>query len=183
MFERFLPTALFRGQFKSLSDYRGKKVRGAWAERVIVFASPIATYLLLWLNNATLSDPDSLLAGVSLFAGALLAAFAQLSAWRDRLTERAIRYELTESPDRDALDETATHLLAASYMSALTAGLLIISANIASDELGNIGGPWAWLSAASGTYVFIVFMIAIPRLYKNYTAINKVRRALSGTSS
>ncbi|WP_345473692.1 hypothetical protein QMQ05_05610 [Glutamicibacter ectropisis] len=183
MLERFTPAALFRGQYKSLSDYRGENPKPAWIERILTFLTPIMAGVAMWFFNGSIADPNSLLAGAALFAGALISAFAQLSSWRDRLTERAAKYRLSESVDRDALDESATHLLAASYVSALAAAFLILAINFGSDCDGSVTGPFAWLATACGVYVFMVFLIALPRLYKNYVMINKVRTDLDGTSS
>jgi hypothetical protein len=175
------PGALFRGQFKSLSDYRQVKTRHSWIEIIVVYGIPAAALVSMWITNSSIRNPEAILAGVSLLAGSLLAAFAQLSAWRDRLQDRAEKFRATESIHRDALDETATHLLASSYASALTAGLLILGMNFSVNPDSSIFGIFAWLAAATGTYVFIVFLIALPRLYKNYVMINKVRHELNGT--
>jgi hypothetical protein len=129
-----------------------------------------------------LSAPGSLLAGVSLLAGGFLAAFGQISGLRLRLTDRAREYRDVEQVDRDALDETAAHLLVASLGSALTALVIVLGMNFAANPKdGSISGPFAALALMFASYVFLVFIIAVPRLYTAYVNINHVRAELSGT--
>lgn len=180
--QRLFPTALFRGQWKVLSDYRSTQPKPNWIERLIVFGVPVLVFFLMFANGGTLQGPEALLAGAALLAGTLLAAFAQLSAWRDRLTDRAASNAASEGIDRDALDETATHILSASYVAAMTAAALILGMNFSSNAAGVVHGFFAWFAASSGTFVFINFFIALPRLYANYLTMNRVRRELSGAS-
>ena len=132
------------------------------------------------LLGGQLQAPGALLSGVALLAGGFLAAFGQISSLRLRLTDRADTYPDAERMNRDALDETATHLLMASYTSALAALTLVLGMNFGSTAGGAVCGVWAALSTVFCTYVLLIFLIAVPRLYGAYLTINAVRRQMSG---
>lgn len=183
MFDRLVPTSLFRGHWKGLSDYRGERPKPDWASRLVVVLAPLLAAALILLNAGQISAPSALLSGLALFSGGLLASFGQLSTLRLKLTDRAEENHFSERIDRDFLDETAAHLLVAAYSAAVGAALLVLAMSLGADSAGNICGVWAAAIAAVTTYVFVVFIIALPRLYVAYTRINGVRRELSGTSS
>lgn len=143
----------------------------------------MAAGILIFVNDGCLSAPGALLSAVALFSGGLLASFGQLSTLRLKLTERAGDNHFSERIDRDYLDETAAHLLVAAYSAAVSAALLIMAMSFGADAQGRIGGAWAAVITSVTTYVFVVFIIALPRLYVAYTRINKVRREMSGTAS
>ncbi|MGP5219397.1 hypothetical protein [Arthrobacter rhombi] len=130
-----------------------------------------------------LASPDALLSAMSLLAGGLIAAFALLASWRDRLTDRADSFSTSERLERDHLDETAAHLLVAAYGSAISAVLLVIGMNFSQGQGGELTGPIAALAAAAATFVVLVFLIALPRLYSSYVQLNGVRKELSGLHS
>jgi hypothetical protein len=181
MSSRFIPVELFRGHWKGLSDYRGHQIVPDNLSRAILIAVPLLAGASIFLLQGTLAAPGSLLAGVALLAGGFLAAFGQISTLRLRLTDRAKDFGEVEAIDRDALDETAAHLLVASFMSAVTALVLVLGMNLGANQAGVIWGFWAALAVVPATYVLLVFVIAIPRLYAAYVNINKVRDQLSGT--
>lgn len=182
MLDRLIPTALFRGHWKGLSDYRNPSPVGDRATRTIIIAIPILTSALMLLPEATLRAPGSLLAGVALLAGSFLAAWGQVSSMRLKLTERAEDFRTVEQIDRDSLDETAAHLLVASIMSGATALWLVLGMNLSSNPTdGSVSGAFAMLATGFATYVLLIFFIAVPRLYTAYVNINKVRDELSGT--
>lgn len=182
MSSRFFPVELFRGHWKSLSDYRSRKPIADTTTRFFIVFLPLAAGSCLFVFHGALAAPGSLLAGVSLLAGGFLAAFGQISSLRLRLTDRADHFAETEAIDRDALDETAAHLLVASFMSAMTALVLVLGMNFSSDaKSGAVNGVFAALAVALACYVLLVFVIVIPRLYIAYVNINRVRDELSGT--
>src|SRR3546814_17289338 len=86
--------------------------------------------------GGTLAAPGALLSGVALLAGGFLAAFAQLSNLRIKLTERMRDLPDADRIDRDALDETASHLLVSSYLSAVTAVILVLGMNFGTNAQG-----------------------------------------------
>lgn len=183
MLDRIIPTSLFRGHWKGLSDYRGSTPKPDTLTRLFIVGAPVAAGVFMLISGGKLSAPSALLSAVALFSGGLLASFGQLSTLRLKLTDRTEDNQFSERIDRDFLDETAAHLLVAAYSAAVSAALLVMAMSFGSDPDGRIGGAWAAVITATTTYVFVVFIIALPRLYVAYTRINKVRRELSGTAS
>lgn len=181
MFGRLLPTSVIRGHWKGLSFYRDDKIRPDIAVRAVVVVVPLAVGAAMLLFHGRLMAPTALIAGLSLLAGGLLASFGQLSTLRLRLSERAEYDGDGQQTDRDFLDETVSHLLAAAYGAAVTAALLVVGMNFGLDSSGAVTDWWAAVPAALGTWVVIVFLIAIPRVYEAYVGMNSVRDALSGT--
>jgi hypothetical protein len=182
MESRFIPVELFRGHWKGLSDYRGKHPVADNVTRGCLVVLPLISGVSMFVFQGSLAAPGALLAGVALLAGGFLAAFGQISTLRLRLTDRARDYPDAEQIDRDALDETAAHLLVASFLSALTALALVLGMNFgANATTGAVSGIFAAVAVSLACYVLLVFVIAVPRLYLAYVNINKVRPALSGT--
>lgn len=181
MASRFVPVELFRGHWKGLSDYRQKKIIPDNVTRFFIVALPVAAGVAIVVFGGTLAAPGSLLAGAALLAGGFLAAFGQISNLRVRLTDRARDFRDAEAIDRDSLDETAAHLLVASFTSGVTALALVLAMNFGAGTNGAVGGVWAGIVVVPATYVLLVFIIAIPRLYNAYVNINQVRDELSGT--
>lgn len=181
MFGRLLPTSVLRGHWKGLSFYRDKQIRPDYVTRVVVIVVPFAVGAAMLLFGGRLMAPAALIAGLSLLAGGLLASFGQLSTLRLRLTERADFEGDGQQTDRDFLDETVAHLLSAAYGAAVTAALLVVGMNFGLDSTGALTCWWAAVPATLATWVVIVFLIAIPRVYEAYVGMNTVRDALSGT--
>jgi hypothetical protein len=150
------------------------------AARGAVFGVPLLVGAATAVAELGLGGADAVLAAVALLAGGFLAAFTHLSGVRARLTEREVAWGDAERVNRDALDETSAHLIAASYISGAETGLIIILMNLAGDGDGGILGPWAGLAYAGLAYLLIVFMIALPRLYTAYAESNSVRPELNG---
>ncbi len=180
MTTRLIPIELFRGHWKGLSDYRAKTTLPDKITRFSIIVLPLSAAVAISLPGGSLAAPGALLAGVALLAGGFLAAFGQISTLRLRLTDRAREYGEVEQIDRDALDETAAHLLVASFLSGVTALLIVLSMNFGIDANGAVTGVWAGLVVAPASYVLLVFIIAVPRLYAAYVKINSVRDELSG---
>jgi hypothetical protein len=181
MFERLLPTSVFRAHWKGLSFYRDDVIRADVVTRSVLVVAPITVGVGMWWLNGRLLAPTAILAGLALLAGGLVAAFGQLSTLRLRLTERMSDESDGQRTDRDFLDETAAHLLAAAYGAAVTAAVLVAGMNFALDTDGALVGPWAAVATAMASWVVLVFLIAIPRMYEAYAGLNKVRDALNGT--
>jgi len=195
---RLNPFYMFRGHWRSLSNYRLKQTRPAYLTRFLVIAIPLGAGLAMLFLNGSLTDPGAILAALGLLAGSLLAAFGQLSTWRLRLSEAEGRFPASQRVDRDQMDETAAQLLVASYASAVGALLLVLAMNFpvietvtatdpaatpAATTTVRISGPWAAAAVAVCTYVVLMFLMALPRLYSAYVTANNVRKELSGFSS
>lgn len=181
MFDRIWPGAIFRAHWKSLSDYRDDQKRSPdIIARGVVILLPLGAGIGTYLAGGALRAPDAILAGVSLLAGGFLAAFTYLSSMRVRLTDRRAVWGDADRLERDAMDETSAHLLAASYVSAVAAAALIVAMNTTSDETGAVTGAWAAAIVALLIYILVVFLITLPRLYTSYVAMHEVRKSLSG---
>jgi hypothetical protein len=180
---RLWPIELFRGHWKALSDYRDETTHPDRVTRTVLVLVPAAAFIaMLALPNAHLAAPGALLSGVALLAGSFLAAWGQISSMRLKLTERASMFGDTERVDRDALDESAAHLLVASLFSGAAALMLVLGMNFTADPTtGAIHGFFAAMAVAFASYVLLLFLIAVPRLYTAYVNLHAVREALNGT--
>ncbi|MFJ8801001.1 hypothetical protein [Streptomyces sp. NPDC102487] len=135
----------------------------------------------MWLKEGRLSTPGALLTGVALLAGGMLSAFTHLSTLRLKLKEwsgasEVSRYEV----EKGMLDETAAHLLTGSLLCVLDAASLVIGMNVSVTKDGHLFGFWAALAAAISSYVLIIFIFLIPRLYSAYVEMNDVSPDLNG---
>lgn len=126
-----------------------------------------------------------LLAAIALLAGGMLTAFTHLSTLRKAYTDRMEAWGEAERVQRDYLDETAAHLLTGSYTAAWCAASLVVAMNTAAPLVP--GGPavphglCASVPVALATYLFLIFIVAIPRMYVAYVELNDVRNELAGT--
>src|SRR3546814_8671 len=181
MVYRLIPAELFRGHWKALSDYRTKKPIADRLTRGVLLVVPLVAGGCMVIFGGTLAAPGALLSGVALLAGGFLAAFAQISNLRIKLTERMRDLPDAERIDRDALDETASHLLVSSYLSAVTAVILVLGMNFGTNAQGAVQGWWGALVVAPAVYVLLTFLVSIPRLYSAYVTYNSVRPEFGGT--
>ncbi|WP_439693165.1 hypothetical protein ACRQ4B_02670 [Curtobacterium sp. SP.BCo] len=183
MASRLLPIELFRGHWKALSDYRDETTHPDRFTRAVLLLVPAGAFIaMLTLPDARLGAPGALLSGVALLAGSFLAAWGQISSMRLKLTERTSEFGDTERVDRDALDESAAHLLVASLFSGAAALMLVLGMNFMSDpQTGAIHGFFAAMAVAFASYVLLLFLIAVPRLYTAYVTLHSVRNELNGT--
>jgi hypothetical protein len=135
----------------------------------------------MWLKGGRLSAPGALLTGVALLAGGMLSAFTHLSTLRLKMKEwvggsEVSRYEV----EKGMLDETAAHLLTGSLLCAFDAAALVVGMNVSVTKEGHLFGFWAALAASISSYVMIVFVFLVPRLYSAYIEMNDVSSSLNG---
>ncbi|TCR15414.1 hypothetical protein EV578_117110 [Streptomyces sp. BK205] len=78
------------------------------------------------------------------------------------------------------LDETAAHLLTGSLLCAFDVASLVVGMNVSVTKEGHLFGFWAALSAAISSYVLVIFVLLVPRLYSAYVEINDVSPELNG---
>ncbi|MFF5473169.1 hypothetical protein [Streptomyces achromogenes] len=180
MFSRFNFIPVLRGHWKGLTDGRYTPPRPDVAARLSL-GVPILVFLLMWLRGGHLSTPGALLTGVALLAGGMLSAFTHLSTLRLKVKEwvgfsDVSRYEV----EKGMLDETAAHLLTGSLLCALDAATLVVGMNVSVTKDGHLYGFWAAVAAAISSYVLIIFIFLVPRLYSAYVEINDVSPELSG---
>ncbi|MFS0701967.1 hypothetical protein AB6N24_18520 [Cellulomonas sp. 179-A 4D5 NHS] len=183
MFDRLLPTDIFRAHWKALSDYRGATTVPDYPTRAVLLGAPLLATALSFKFGFELRLPEGALAALALLAGGFLTAFTHLSSVRLRLTEREPAWGDAERFDRDAIDETCAHLLVAAYMSGVATGWLLLGMNFGAgagtgDDM--IVGFWAAIEAGLLVYVVVLFLITLPRLYQAYLTYAHVRDALNG---
>jgi len=129
--------------------------------------------------HAVVVAVDGLLATAGILAAGLFMAFTQVAAWRDRYTERLELREASELPQRYSLDETVAHILMATYASLGLAVSVLVSANFANKE-GALVGLGAALTIALGSYLFLLMLIILPKLYTAYAVTHSVSDDMSG---
>lgn len=101
---------------------------------------------------------------------------------RHRLLRRHGQSRDTERFDRDALDESAAHLLGASLFSAAAALTLFLGMNFMSNpQTGAVHRFFAAMAVAFASYVLLLFLSAGPRLDTAYVTLHSVRNELNGT--
>ncbi|MFE9640472.1 hypothetical protein ACFYOC_15790 [Nocardiopsis alba] len=183
MLSRFNFIPVFRGHWKSLSDGTTKEYKRDYFARTIILATPLGSSGAFYYFDGELKSADSLIAAVSLFAAALLAVFTLLATFRLRLTEmNSEGDEEKYSLEKDMLDESAAHILSASFVCGLAAVSLGVGRNLFAASDGSVTGVFAWISVGLISYVVIIFFISVPRLYSAYVEMNGVRPRLDGFS-
>ena len=180
-FDRFNPSPIFRGHRKGLSDYRTLQSVPDRLTRTVLWGLPAAVTLCVFSFGGTLTQPSALLSGLALLSGSLLAAFGQLSTLRLKAAESLGDNESDEGIFVDYFDETAAHLLVAAYSSAVTACIIVLGLNFGLDASGRLTGVWSAVVSGSAVYVFLLFIVALPRIYVAYAGINRIRDEMNGT--
>lgn len=178
---RLSPMPLLYGHWKSLADVRIHRDRGDWLTRAALLAA-LGCLPIGWYLDWAIRAPQPILAGMSLLAGALVGSFGQVNTLRLKMTDRDGDEDPTAQVDRDAIDESAAHLLTAAFLCAVTAAVLVIGINTSPDPGPDpaVRGIWAAVASALGSYAMITFFIAVPRLYAAYVHVNQVSDDVSG---
>ena len=183
MLGRFDLRPVLRGHLKGLTRADRDRRSADVAARLVIFGVPIATAFAMYFGGAGLSAPEALLTGVALLAGGTLTVFGSLSVLRLRLTADAGDDNRME---RDGLDESVAHLLAAALACVFDAVVLVVGMNLRPAPVDGhaaqteVTGIPAALAGGLSVYVVVVFLVMIPRLYFAYTSINDVSQRLSG---
>jgi hypothetical protein len=177
---RLNPWPILRAHWRGLGRGDRRTSATELGERLVVVAT-----LLLWVPalywNWKLSAPEPMFAGVSLLAGALLAAFGFLATVRLRLQYRDPHPGSSGTQRaKEHLDESVSHLLAAAVICLVDAVALVIGMNITSDPAGALVGVMAAIVIALSSYLVVLFLMLMTRLYAAY--VDTVR-AMSATDS
>ncbi|OBB25226.1 hypothetical protein A5792_29635 [Mycolicibacterium peregrinum] len=179
--DRFNPWPLVSAHWKCLSiDESDNHVRGDWWARLGLLVPSLTAGALLLGLDGRLANPGMLLAADALLASGLLAVFAQMSSLRLKLGDRYESGFSHADDDKDAMDESATHLLFATLLAFVNAGVLVASLAIGQPGAQELTGFPAAVSAALFTYMLFLMFMLLPRLLYAYTRVNAVRRELSG---
>ncbi|HVF06387.1 MAG TPA: hypothetical protein VNA20_16210 [Frankiaceae bacterium] len=177
---RFDVTPLLRGHWKGLTDGRFPKYHPDWLARGILCIPAVLAIAAVALDWK-LASPTPLLSAVALLAGALVGSFGSLSTLRLKLADWGDRDDTAFQVQKDMIDETVAHLLTAALFCAVTALMLVIGTNTANHK-GEVTGSLGAIIIGLASYVFLVFVLILPRLYAAYVEINNVRDRLSGFS-
>ena len=182
MLSRFNVRPVLFGHWKGLTDGRYRRYKPDWSARAIL-CIPFVLTGVMWGTGGDLAAPTPLLTAVSLLAGGMLSAFTHLSTlrlkiteWLDKEGDEGSNFEV----EREMLDETASHLLTGSLLCAIDALLLVVGLNFASSPEGHLTGVFAAIASGVSSYIFLVFVMIVPRLYSAYVEINKVSSKLNG---
>ncbi|MFF7980197.1 hypothetical protein ACFZDK_13855 [Streptomyces sp. NPDC007901] len=149
--------------------------------RALMLVLPVGIGVVMFSRGGELAAPAPLLTGVSLLAGGMLSAFTHLSTLRLKITdinanESSDRFEA----ERGMLDETAAHLLTGSLFCALNAAVLVLGMNVSVSAKGHLTGVLAAMATGISSYIILLFVIVLPRLYFAYVEMNNVSVALNG---
>lgn len=208
MFDRLNIFAVLRGHWKGLRNRSGSKVIAAdLVARGFLVGSTVFVVVLSWRSGLELKQPGTLFAGLSLLSSGLLAAFAQIASIRTRFSVPDDPDFDTEIDTRNMLDEAVAHVLTAALLAAVAAALLLVAINVGGVEtsqaapVGTSGsapvGPatvstattsaeqsintaFSTLIAGLATYLFVLFVMTIRKLYAAYVVGNNVSEELSG---
>lgn len=142
--------------------------------RLILIALPLIMGFTSWWFAWSVRSADSMVAGFSLLAAALLAVVPQLASWRQRLSDRN---RASEGVARRKLDEAVANTLVGVLASIALALVSVILANIvipSSPSAGDAAYPEvARLLTASlvagGTYLGLVILLVVNLLFDAYT--------------
>lgn len=149
-------------------DGNNNDQRADTAARFFLYGVPTALLAVSLWRNWKLTDPASVGAGSALIAGILFAAFTQLATLRERLEDRE---EPISAVTRQHFRETASHLLVGALAAALEAAILVAASgarNHPDDKLAVL--PTA-IVLAVGSYVFLLFVMAVRRMYSTYLKV------------
>jgi hypothetical protein len=181
MTDRLNPWPLISAHWKCLSiDQEDGKTTGDWVARTGLLFPSLAAGALMVGFGGSLANAGSLLAADSLLASSLFAVFAQVSSLRLKLSDRFKEGYPHADGDKDAMDETATHLLFAIMLALTNAAVLACSLAFAAPDTSLINGLFGGASAAIFVYTILLLLMLLPRLLYAYTSVNGVRTKLSG---
>lgn len=170
MVERFNPGPLIRGLFEGLRLRRNspEEPDDRWA-RLILFMVPPTTGAVLVTARVELPAADQLLAASALLVGALLAGFAQVASWRERILVRHRRVDIV---DVRALNEAAAHILISLLVSTVGSIAMFVLSNLdlksSSTVVHGFAQAASALSASAFTYVALSLFIVTNLLWDAY---------------
>lgn len=185
MTDRLNPWPLISAHYKCLTidqdDLDGLPVtRADWIARMGLLLPSLTAGGLVIGFNGHLANAGSLLAADALLASSLLAVFAQISGLRVKLSEQFKAGYAHADDDKDAMDESATHLLFAIMLAFVNAALLAAALAFAPMDVTAVGGIAGGISTALFVYIVLLLLMLLPRILYAYTRVNGVRDDLSG---
>jgi hypothetical protein len=181
MTDRLSLWPILSAHWKSLSiDGDDGTVKGDWTARMGLLIPALAAAGTVGAMHISLANVGSLLAADALLAGSLLSVFAQISSLRLKLSDRFEAGFADADADKDAMDETASHLLFAVMLAFINAAVLAAALAFEQDKTSVLGGIFGAVSVALFVYTVLLMLMLLPRLLYAYTTVNSVRKELSG---
>jgi hypothetical protein len=182
--DRFNLVPLLRGQFKSLALATRSDYHPDYVAMGILYGVPGGLLVAAIVWDWNLSAPMPLLTAVSLLAGGSLSAFGSLSSLRLKLTEWSDTHD-GRDVHRESLDESVAHIFMISLACVVDAAVLVVGLNVSRGEPNTplqdavVCAP-AYIAIAITAYIFLAFVMILPRLYWAYTKMNRVSAKLDG---
>ncbi|MFJ6313691.1 hypothetical protein [Pseudarthrobacter oxydans] len=139
---------------------------------------PLLTSAAAVISGFVLPHADQLIAGTALLMGALLAAFAQIAGWRERLLARA---KTTDGVEFRALNEAAAHILVAVVVSLAATVVLALLANLDVERQNPsvcyslVLRALTALGVAAFTYVSASMVIVVNLLWDAYERSGRIQ--------
>ena len=179
MSDRFDVVPIWRGHWRGLSMRQGRTTRSDDLARAVTIAVPGGVFLLVGALNWELPDATAaaIIAAGGLITAGSVTAFAQLAAWRSRLTERQSDYDEADRPLRQMIDESVSHILLVVIESV---AVVLVAA------LSTAGMPKSLTVIASAVtmallaHIALLFVVLASQLYSAYTQINRVDDSVNG---
>lgn len=182
LFDRFDVRPLILDHLRSMRrvqlDVEEDRLRPDLAARIFLYGAPVAVGAAVMWQQCRLTDPGSIGAGCALMAGILFTAFTQLASLRDRLEDR--HESITESTRR-LFRETAAHLLVGALASAAESMILIIASGMRSHPDDKMSVTSTAIVLPIAVYVFLLFAMAIRKMYAAYLRVFEGGRYLRAT--
>lgn len=178
MTDRFSPRHLAA---RALGAVRVRQSSGEEPLDVIAIGILLGIPTVLFITSFTLDwairDTDGLVAGFSLLAASLLAVVPQLSAWRQRLAERALP---AEAVAHRKLDEATANTLLGVIVSISLAGLSVVLGNIivpSTPEAHDTALPVVTrvataLLVGGGAYLLLTVLLVVILMFDAYEDAN-----------
>jgi hypothetical protein len=177
MAHRLDPRPLFLGVLKGVRhrDEEESNEKADWVTRLILAGLPTLVFIGLLVLNRDLDILDQLLGGTALLIGALLTAFSQVAAWRERVIAR------DEAARTRALSEAAA-LILGSVVAAIAVTALVILVSLIPEACGNIVLHWTRVSigaaaAALMTLIGLILYIVTGLLWDAFVFEEQVEKS------
>ncbi|UXA07610.1 hypothetical protein KXD96_05675 [Mycobacterium sp. SMC-2] len=176
MTARMNPMPVLRAHARTLANGSSTD----WLARIVMWAVPVGVGVTAYVVAWRFTAPAAVLSGVALLMGGLLSTAGVLSTLRLKLTDRDETHKAAEEAKRN-LDEAVPHVLTAALACLASAVLIIVAMNFPlamGDPTINRGFSCA--IAAALTFVAVLFVATIIRLYAAYVQVNRVPKQLDG---
>lgn len=180
---------LYRAQWKAFRRYRSNIIENdepieyQYGRMVTVYGIPLAVSIFSYCNEFNLDISNILLTVLGIIAGALLALFAQLAAWRQTFDDKKHKNKRIYNAERWLIDSSVSHVLAASFSAVISCIVLIIAFFLSklqitySVQLVRICNSLAVLFSI---HTLLTLLLVMPALYSAYVQVNDVSPQLNG---